>query len=558
MKGAWLRVGAALFVAGLPTTAAAYDVLIRGGEVYDGTGGPPRKADVAIRGDRIAAIGPLGKAKANTLVDASGLAVAPGFINMLSWATDSLIADGRGMSDVKQGVTTEVFGEGWSMGPWNDEMKRLSRESQGDIQYDITWTTLREYLEFLEKKGVSPNVVSYIGAATVRQYVLGEKDVKATPEQLEAMKQLVRQEMEAGALGIGSSLIYAPGIYASTEELIELCKAAAPYQGKYISHLRNEADGVLEAMDELIRISREAGVPGEIYHLKLAGKGNWTKLPAVVDRVEQARRAGLKITADMYTYTAGSTGFDACLPRWALDGGWDALWKRLEEPETRNRILDGMRTPDTRWENLCLNSGSPDRILLVEFKTEALKPLTGKTLAEVATLRGKDPEETILELMYEDRTRIGVVFFQMSEDNVRKQLQLPWVSFGSDAGALAPEGVFLKSSTHPRAYGNFARLLGKYARDEKLLSLQEAIRKLSNLPATNLGLEGRGVLRAGAFADVVVFDPKAIADHATFEAPHQYATGMRHVFVNGVAVLRDGEHTGELPGRALKGPGAKR
>ncbi len=558
MKGAWLRFGVALFVAALPTTAAAYDVLIRGGEVYDGTGGPPRKADVAIRGDRIAAIGPLSTAKAKALVDASGLAVAPGFINMLSWATDSLIADGRGMSDVKQGVTTEVFGEGWSMGPWNDEMKRLSRESQGDIQYDITWTTLREYLEFLEKKGVSPNVVSYIGAATVRQYVIGEKDVKATPEQLEAMRQLVRQEMEAGALGIGSSLIYAPGIYASTEELIELCKAAAPYQGKYISHLRNEADGVLEALDELIRISREARVPAEIYHLKLAGKGNWSKLPEVVDRVEKARRAGLKVTADMYTYTAGSTGFDACLPRWALDGGWDALWKRLEEPETRGRILDGMRTPDRRWENLCLNAGSPDRILLVEFKTEALKPLTGKTLAEVATQRGKDPEQTILELMYEDRTRIGVVFFQMSEENVRKQLQLPWVSFGSDAGALAPEGVFLKSSTHPRAYGNFARLLGKYTREEKLLSLQEAVRKLSNLPATNLGLEGRGVVRAGAFADVVVFDPKAIADHATFETPHQYATGMRHVFVNGIAVLRDGEHTGALPGRALKGPGAKR
>ncbi len=557
MKGARLRAGVAVLVAGLPAAAAEYDVLIRGGEVHDGTGRPPRRADVAIRGDRIAAIGPLGKARAKDVVDAAGLAVAPGFINMLSWATDSLIADGRGMSDIRQGVTTEIFGEGWSMGPWNDEMKRLSREGQGDIQYDIVWTSLREDLEFLERKGISPNVASFIGAATVRQHVLGEKDVKPTPEQLDAMRQLVRQEMEAGALGIGSSLIYAPGIYASTEELIELSKAAAPYGGKYISHVRNEADGILDAVDELIRISREAGVPAEIYHLKLAGKDNWSKLPEVVARVEKARREGLKVTADMYTYTAGSTGFDACLPRWALDGGWDALWKRLADQESRSRILQGMRTPDSRWENLCLNAGSPERILLVEFKTEALKPLTGKTLAEVAKLRAKDPEETILELMYEDRTRIGVVFFQMSEDNVRKQVQLPWVSFGSDAGALAPEGVFVKSSTHPRAYGNFARLLGKYVREEKLLSLAEAIRKLSSLPAANLGLEGRGTLRSGAFADVVVFDPRTIADNATFESPHQLATGMRHVFVNGVAVLRDGEHTGALPGRALKGPGAK-
>jgi N-acyl-D-amino-acid deacylase len=557
MKGAWLGVCGAALVAPL-AAASSYDVLIRGGDVYDGTGSAPRKTDVAIQGDRIAALGRLDEASAKLVVDASGLAVAPGFVNMLSWATDSLVVDGRGMSDVKQGVTTEIFGEGWSMGPWNDEMKRLARESQGDIQYEIAWTTLREYLEYLQKKGISPNVASFVGAATVRQFVLGEKDVKPNPDQLEAMKQLVRQEMEAGALGIGSSLIYAPGIYASTEELIELCKAAAPYRGTYISHLRNEGAGILEAVDELIRISREAAVPAEIYHLKLAGTENWSKLPEVVRRVEEARRDGLKVRADMYTYTAGATGFDACLPRWALDGGWDALWKRLEDQETRLRILEGMRTPDARWQNLCLDSGSPERILLVEFKTEALKPLTGKTLAEVAAMRGKDKEATILELMYEDRTRIGVVFFLMSEDNVRKQVQLPWVSFGSDAGALATEGVFLKSSTHPRAYGNFARLLGRYAREERLLSLQEAIRKLSHLPATNLGLADRGTLRAGAFADVVVFDPKTIADHATFENPHQYATGMRHVFVNGVAVLRDGEHTGALPGRALKGPGAKR
>ena len=537
---------------------ADFDVVIRGGVVYDGTGAPGVAADVGLRGDKVAAIGDLSKAKAKTSVDAKGLAVAPGFINMLSWAVDSLIADSRSQGDIRQGVTTEIFGEGSSMGPLTDEMKRLAKDSQGDIQYDITWTTLAEYLAFLENKGVAPNVASYLGAATLRQYVLGEKDVKPTPEQMEAMRGLVRDGMAAGALGIGSSLIYAPGSYASTEELIELCKAAAPYQGKYISHMRSEGDRLLEAVDELIRISRESGVPAEIYHLKAAGQSNWGKLDAVIARVEEARRQGLRISADMYTYTAGATGFDACIPRWALDGGYEALWPRLQDAATRERIKQEMRTPSPGYENLCLSAGSPERLLLVEFKTEALKPLTGKTLAEVAKLRDVDPEETILQLMFEDKTRIGVVFFLMNEDNVRKQLQLPWVSFGSDAGSLAPEGVFLKSSTHPRAYGNFARLLGRYVRDEKLVPLAEAVRRLSGLPATNLGLEGRGFLKAGMYADLVVLDPAQIADHATFDQPHQLSTGVRHVFVNGVAVLKDGEHTGALPGRALKGPGATR
>ncbi len=538
--------------------AEDFDVLIRGGDVHDGTGARSRVADVGIRGDRIAAIGDLGKARARNVVDAKGLAVSPGFINMLSWATDSLIADGRSQGDIRQGVTTEIFGEGWSYGPLNGEMKRLMKEQQGDVQFEIAWTTLREYLEHLEKKGVSPNVASFIGAATIRQHVLGERNVQPSPEQLDTMRSLVRQEMEAGALGIGSSLIYAPGNYATTEELIELNKAAAPYQGKYISHIRSEGDRLLEAVDELVRIAREAGVPAEIYHLKAAGESNWPKLDAVVAKVEKARREGLKITADMYTYTAGATGFDACLPRWALDGGYEALWPRLKEPATRAKIKKEMVTPGLGFENLCLSAGTTDGILLVEFKSEALKPLTGRTLTEAARLRGLDPWETVLQLMEEDRTRIGVVFFLMSETNVRKQIPLPWLSFGSDAGSLAPEGVFLKSSTHPRAYGNFARLLGKYVREEKLLSLEEAIRKLTGLPAANLGLEGRGVLKQGAFADLAVFDPKTIADHATFEKPHQYATGMRHVFVNGVQVLRDGEHTGALPGRALKGPGAKK
>lgn len=547
-------------MAGLAAHAAEapFDVVIRGGTVYDGTGAPGVRADVGLRGDTVAAIGDLSQAEARTSVDAKGKAVAPGFINMLSWAVDSLIADGRSQGDIRQGVTTEIFGEGSSMGPLTDDMKRLAKASQGDIQYDIQWTTLAEYLAFLQKKGIAPNVASYIGAATIREYVLGEGDVKPSAAQLEAMQALVKKEMEAGALGIGSSLIYAPGSYASTEELIALCKAAAPYQGKYISHMRSEGDRFLEAVDELIRIAREAGVPAEIYHLKAAGKDNWNKLDAALAKVEAARKEGLKVTADMYTYTAGATGFDACIPRWALDGGYEALWPRLKDPATREKIKHETRTAGMGYENLCLSAGSPERILLVEFKSDALKPYTGKTLAEVSKLRGTDPEETMLQLMAEDQTRIGVVFFLMSEENVRKQIQVPWVSFGSDAGSLAPEGVFLKSGTHPRAYGNVSRLLGKYVRDEKLVPLAQAIHRLSGLPATNLGLAGRGFLKPGMFADVVVFDPATIADHATFEKPHQYSTGVSDVFVNGTQVLKDGEHTGALPGRALKGPGAAR
>ncbi len=545
-------------VLALPAAAQDFDVIVRGGDVYDGSGGPAQRADVGVRGDRVAAIGDLTGKSARSVVDARGLAVAPGFINMLSWATDSLIVDGRSQGDIRQGVTTEIFGEGWSYGPLNAEMKRVMKEQQGDVQFEIAWTSLREYLEHLQTRGVAPNVASFIGATTIRQHVLGEKNVQASSEQLEEMRRLVRQEMGAGALGIGSSLIYAPGSYATTEELVELNKAAAPFQGKYISHLRSEGDRLLEAVDELIRIAGEAGVPAEIYHLKAGGESNWPKMDAVIARVERARAAGLRITADMYTYTAGATGFDACLPRWALDGGYEALWPRLKDAATRARIKKEMATPGLGFENLCLAAGNTDGILLVEFKNEALKPLTGKTLSEAARLRGLDPWETVLQLVEEDRTRVGVVFFLMSEANVRKQIPLPWLSFGSDAGSLAPEGVFLKSSTHPRAYGNFARLLGKYVRDEKLLPLAEAIRKLTSLPATTLGLEGRGVLKEGAFADVVAFDPATIQDHATFEKPHQYATGMRHVLVNGVAVLKDGEHTGALPGRALKGPGATR
>ncbi len=535
--------------------ASTLDVIIRGGTVYDGTGGNPIRADVGIKGDRIAAIGDLSKSKAATIVEARGLAVAPGFINMLSWSVDTLIVDGRSQGEIRQGVTTEIFGEGDSMGPLSGEMKRRRQESQGDLKFDIPWTTLAEYLTWLEKRGVSPNIASYIGATTIREYVIGLEDKKATPEQLAQMRELVRKEMESGALGIGSSLIYAPAFYATTEELIEMCKVAAKYQGKYISHMRSEGNRLIEAVGELIRISREAGLPAEIYHLKAAGKANWDKMDQVIEMVERARKEGLKITADMYTYPAGATGLDAAMPPWVLDGGYEALYKRLHDPATRAKIAEAISTPTKEWENLYLAAGSPDRVLLVEFKSEKLKPYTGKTLAEVARLRGKDPVETIMDLVLEDRSRVGTVYFMMSEENIRKQIRLPWVSFGSDAGSMAPEGAFLKSSTHPRAYGNFARLLGKYVREEKVIPLQEAVRRLSGLPATNLGFDHRGFLKEGMYADVVVFDPATVADRATFEKPHQYAVGMKHVFVNGVQVLKDGEHTGAKPGRALWGPG---
>jgi len=546
---------AALSLAGA-APPVAFDVLIRGGTVYDGSGRPARRADVGIRGDAVAAVGDLSSATARTVVDAKGLAVAPGFINMLSWSTESLIVDGHSQGEIRQGVTTEIFGEGNSMGPLTDEMKRRMKDEQGDLKYDVEWTTLAEYLAYLEKKGVAPNVASYIGAATVREYVIGLDDRPPMPAEMERMRALVRQEMEAGALGIGSSLIYAPGTYAKTEELVELCKAAAPYRGKYISHLRSEGDRLLEAIEELVRISREAGVPAEIYHLKAAGEANWAKEDEAIARIEKARSEGRKITADMYTYTAGATGFDACIPPWARAGGNDELFRRIQDPPTRARILADMRRPAEGWENLCRAAGSPERLLMVEFKTDALKPLTGKTLAEAARMRGTDPEDTILDLVLQDRTRIGVVFFLMSEDNVRKQLRRPWVSFGSDAASMAPEDPFTRSSTHPRAYGNFARLLGRYVREDKLVSLEEAVRRLAALPAENLGLDRRGRLAPGMFADVVVFDPATIADRATFENPHRYAVGMRHVFVNGVPVLKDGEHTGATPGRALRGPGA--
>jgi N-acyl-D-amino-acid deacylase len=544
-----------LFVFAIDAYSQGYDVIIRGGTVYDGSGGRPVKADIAITGDKVVKIGKLKASDAKTVVDATGLAVAPGFINMLSWSTESLIVDPRSLGELKQGVTTQIMGEGGSMGPLNDRMKKQMKDEQGDLKYEVEWTTLADYLQYLERRGVSQNVASYIGATTIRAYVIGEEDKQPTPEQMQQMRALVEKEMRAGALGIGSSLIYAPAFYAKTEELIEMCKVAAKYKGKYISHMRSEGNRLTEAVEELIRISREAGIPAEIYHLKAAGRENWSKMDKVIAMVEAARKSGLKITADMYTYPAGATGLDAAMPPWVLDGGYPALYKRLRDPETRKKIITEMKTPTDKWENLRLAAGSDERVLLVGFKNEKLKPLTGKTLAEVAKMRGTDPETTVLDLVLEDQSRVGTVYFLMDEENIKKQIKIPWVSFGSDAESMAPEGAFLKSNPHPRAYGNFARLLGKYVRDEKVISLEEAIRRLTSLPATNLGLDRRGALKPGYFADIVIFDPATIGDKATFDKPHQFAVGVRDVFVNGVQMLKNGDHTGKFSGRALYGPG---
>jgi N-acyl-D-amino-acid deacylase len=536
---------------------ADVDVLIRGGTVYDGSGAPPFVGDVAIRGDVIASVGQT-QLRGALEVDAAGLAVAPGFINMLSWATESLIADGRSQSDIRQGVTLEVFGEGMSMGPLSPSMQRLDRDRQGDIKYTIEWTTLGEYLAFLERRGVSCNVASFVGATTVRIHELGYADRPPTADELERMCQLVRDAMEDGALGVGSSLIYAPACYAATDELTALVSAAAPYGGMYISHLRSEAAHLEQAVDELISIARDAGAPAEIYHLKAAGASNWGKLEGVVGQIETARAHGLAITADLYPYTAGSTGLNATMPPWVQEGGHAAWAARLRDPDMRARLRQEMQTPSDAWENMFSMAGSTENILLVGFRSERLKPLAGRSLAAVSALRGTSPEDTIFDLIVEDDSRVQTIYFMIDEANIRRELQLPWVSFGSDAASLAPEGVFLRSSTHPRAYGTFARILGHYVRDEAVLPLEEAIRRLSRLPAENLKLDRRGALRPGYFADVVLFDPLRIQDHATYTAPQTYATGVEHVFVNGVHVLKAGEHTGATSGRALRGPGSRR
>jgi N-acyl-D-amino-acid deacylase len=537
--------------------SAEYDFIIRNGTIYDGSGNPPFKTDLAIKADHIAAVGNLSNVHAKAELDVQGLAVAPGFINMLSWANESLIQDGRSQSGIRQGVTLEILGEGSSMGPLTDAMKKEMREQQGDLKYPIEWTTLAEYLDFLVKRGVSCNVASFVGATTIRVHEIGYADRPPTPDELERMKNLVRQAMKEGALGVGSSLIYAPAFYAKTDELIALCKVAAQYNGMYISHIRSEGSRLYEAADELIRISREASIPAEFYHLKAAGKPNWNKLDGLLQKIETARAQGLHLTADMYTYVAAGTGLDATMPPWVQEGGLDGWIKRLKDPATRQRVKNEMSQPTDKWENFFVAAGSPENILLVGFKTEKLKAFTGKTLAAVAKMRGASPEETAMDLVIEDHGRVDTIYFLMSEDNLRKQIKKPWVSFGCDEASLAPEGVFLKSNPHPRAYGNVARLLGRYVRDEKLISLEEAVRRLTSLPAENLKLDHRGFLKPGFFADIVIFDPAQVRDHATFEKPHQYSTGVRDVFVNGIQVLKNGDHTGAKPGQVLHGPGYK-
>jgi N-acyl-D-amino-acid deacylase len=522
-----------------------FDVVIRNGTVYDGSGALPFTADLALEGDRIASIGDLAGASGRMEIDADGLAVAPGFINMLSWAVQNLLVDGRSMSDIYQGVTLEVFGEGWSMGPLSPDMKEDATASLSEIDVELDWTNLADYLETLERRGVSPNVASFVGATTLRIHEIGENDRPPTEVELGRMRELVRQAMEQGALGVGSSLVYAPAIYADTSELVALCEVAASYDGMYISHLRSEGDGLFEALDELITIARETGIRAEIYHLKAAGDRNWNKLDEAIARVEAARAEGMEITADMYTYPASSTHIYALLPAWAKNGGFEAAVERMKNPSDRRRIATYL---DERGRK-------PENILIIDLQTEALKPLIGKTVAEVAELRASTPAETIMDLIVEDDSTVGAVFFIMSEDNVRKKLRLPWVSFGSDGESIAPEGNVLQSKTHPRSYGNFARLLGRYVRDEQLIPLEQAIHRLTALPAANLKIRERGALAEGYYADVVVFDPVTIQDHATFEEPHQLATGMAHVFVNGVQVLADGEHTGATPGRVVRGPG---
>jgi N-acyl-D-amino-acid deacylase len=532
-----------------------YDVIIRNAVIFDGTGNTPVKGDIGINKDTIAFIGDLKMNKGKKEFDAKGLAISPGFVNMLSWATVSLLADGRAMSDIKQGVTLEVMGEGNSMGPLNEAMRKEELDGQGDIKYEVYWRTLGEYLTGLEKKGVSPNIASFVGATSLRIHELGYENRKPTNGELKNMQLLVKQAMNEGAMGLSSALIYAPAFYADEEEILALCQAMAPYNGLYITHMKSEGNRLEESVQSVIKLAEKAKVKAEIYHLKAAGIDNWSKMDQVITSINKARNQGIDIAANMYNYIAGATGLDAAMPPWVQEGGFGEWAKRLKDLNIRKKVIAQMKINANDWENLYASAGSPDKLLLVDFKQDSLKKYTGKTLAEVATLRGKSPEETAIDLVIQDSSRVGTVYFLMNEENVKKQIKLPWVSFGSDAGAPASEGVFLKSSTHPRAYGNFARLLGKYVRDEKVIKLEEAVRKLAALPCERLGIAQRGYLKKGYFADLVLFDPKEIADLADFQNPHQYAVGVKNVWVNGKLVLLNGEPTEERPGRFIKGPG---
>jgi N-acyl-D-amino-acid deacylase len=532
-----------------------YDIIIRNGEIYDGSGSKSFMGDLAINADTIAAIGNLGNAQGVMIIDATGMAVAPGFINMQSWASLSLIEDGLSQSDIRQGVTLEVMGEGWSEGPINASMKKETIENQGDLKYNIEWNTLGEYLEFLEKKGVSCNISSFVGATTLRINALGYENRAPTHDEMVLMKKLAKEAMEEGAIGLSSALIYAPASFSKTEELTELCKEVSLHNGMYISHLRSEGDLFMEGLNELIEISANAGIKSEIYHLKAAGTGNWYKMDLAIEKIDSARSAGLDITTNMYNYTAAGTGLYATMPQWVQEGGHAAWVERLKKPEIRAKVIKEMKEPGKNWENFYYMVGSPGNIILGAFKNDSLKYLTGKTLAEVADLRKRSAPETVIDLIIQDDSRVSSLFILMKEDNIRKQIALPYMSFGSDEASLAPEGVFLKSNPHPRAYGNFSRLLGKYVREEKIITLEEAVRKLTSLPAKNMKIKKRGSLKEGYYADVVVFDPLKVTDHATLTKPHQYSTGVSEVIVNGKLVLKNGEHTGAKPGRIVRGPG---
>ena len=535
-----------------PTTT--FDLIVRGGTVYDGSGGEPYTADVAVAGDQVAVVGRTEGARAGTVIDAAGMAVAPGFINMLSHSYITMLHDGRSLSELMQGVTTQVFGEGTSMGPLHEESRRRLQEMDPALDYTVEWTSLAEYLQYAERKGVSQNVASYIGATTLRTHVAGFEDRPLTATEMDTVRGLIREEMAAGALGIGSSLIYPPAFFAGTQELIEMCRAAAPYKGKYISHLRNESLGLLDGLDELVRIAREGGVPAEVYHLKAGGCEAWPLMPRAIERIEAARAEGLAITADMYTYTAGATGLSNCIPPWFHEGGQERLFARLADPSVRAEIRQAIESTRHGWENLYQDAAGPENILILQARNPELRHHQGKTLAAIAQGEGKDPIDTLMDLVMRDRSRVGTAYFMMSEENVRLGLAQPWVAIGSDAGSMAPEGAFLQRSTHPRAYGCFARMLGRYVREERLVPLAEAVRRMARLPADNLGLAGRGRIEVDAFADLVVFDPATVADRATYEQPHQLAVGVRDVVVNGRVAVRDCAFTGEFAGRALYGP----
>ncbi|MEO5888654.1 MAG: D-aminoacylase [Ferruginibacter sp.] len=535
-----------------------YDTIIRHGMIYDGNGGEPFKGDIAINNDTIALIGDLSNAIAKNEIDAKGKAVCPGFINMLGQAMETLIEDGRSQSDIRQGVTLEVFGEGWSMGPLNPKMKKQLQDDQAQFKYEVAWNTLGEYLGFLEKKGVSCNVASFVGATTIRMNVIGEDNRAPTQAESDSMRWLVKQAMEEGAMGVGSSLIYPPAFFAKTDELIALCRESAKYGGSYISHIRSEGNKLYEGVEELIAIAKEANCHAEIYHLKAAGKDNWPKMDSVIRRITRAQKEGLDITANMYTYTAGATGLTASFPPALQDGGFDKLWKRLQDKTIRGQMKKAMKSNASDWENLYYGAGGAEKVLILGFRRDSLRKYIGKTLAQIAALRGTPVEETAMNLIVLDSSRVDVAYFMMNEENVKKQIALPWVSFGSDEGSYATEAAFLESNPHPRAYGTFARVIGHYARDEKVLSLAQAIKKLSKLPADNLKIKKRGELKPGNYADIVIFDPAKIQDHATYDKPHQYATGITEVFVNGIAVVKNGEHTGSKPGKFIKGPGWKK